>query len=152
MYSDFAAPCHFSQTVIQLSNALKTRGVVTTNGSAPTPATTVAAAAAKLNGQQPHSKHAHKPSQLSSTLRTKMVTLTNATQEFVMLLHVSSFTPAPTPNVRPYSPMVGFASAAAVSTHLPSLPATPMLPEDGRLGSNLSRNRSAVPVGSTKLL
>ncbi|OBZ69068.1 hypothetical protein A0H81_10818 [Grifola frondosa] len=37
---------------------------------------------------------------LSSPLRTNMVKLTNATQEFVMLLHVSSYSP------RPYSPMV----------------------------------------------
>ncbi|KAI1794556.1 RAM signaling pathway protein-domain-containing protein [Ganoderma leucocontextum] len=140
----------FVKTVIQLSNALKTRGAVSTNSSTPTPAATfVAATAARLDGH-PHSEHAHNPSQLSSTLRTKMVTLTNATQEFVMLLHVSSFSPAPTPNVRPYSPMVGF--AAVVAAQPPLLPGHPLLPEDGRLGSNLSRNRSAVPVGSSKLL
>lgn len=150
--SNLAAPCHFSQTVIQLSLALKTRGAgTTTNGSTPTPAATFAATAAKLNGHS-YTKHARKPSQLSSTLRTKMVTLTNATQEFVMLLHVSSFSPAPTPNMRPYSPMVGFAAAPAISSQSHPLPATPVPPEDGRLGSNLSRNRAAAPIGSSKLL
>ena len=78
-----------------------------------------------------------------------MVKLTNATQEYVMLLHVSSFSPAPTPSMRSYSPMVGFAAAAAsVVGAQPS----PGLLEDGRLGSNLSRNRAAGPVGSSKLL
>ncbi|KAI0950446.1 hypothetical protein AcV7_008910 [Taiwanofungus camphoratus] len=76
---------------------------------------------------------------LSSTVRTNMVKLTNATEEFVILLHVSSFSPAPTP--RPYSPMVGLATQ----------PSTLGLPEDGRLGANLSRSRSVLPSASSKL-
>lgn len=77
-----------------------------------------------------------------------MVKLTNATQEFVMLLHVSSFSPAPTPGLRSYSPMVGLAAQASP---LPTPLLTPGL-EDGRLGSNLSRNRSGTPFGGSKLL
>lgn len=50
-----------------------------------------------------------------------------------MLLHVSSFSPAPTP--RPYSPMV--------SATMPQ--------DDGKLGVSLSRSRSAVPPNSSKL-
>lgn len=130
---------------------------------------------------------------LSTALRTQMVTLTNATQEYIMLLHVSSFSPAPTP--RPYSPMVGvlpptpghpplsalvpvFAHAttpvsahgtplsahaaaplsAAATTPLSAFATTPTYavspasaPEDGRLGANLSRSRSAVPAPSSRL-
>lgn len=71
---------------------------------------------------------------LSSELRSNMVKLTNATQEYVMLLHVSSFSHTP----RPYSPMVS--------------PLTPQLGvEDGRLGANLSRSRSVNPSPSSKL-
>ncbi len=77
-----------------------------------------------------------------------MVKLTNATQEFVMLLHVSSFSPAPTPGMRSYSPMVGL---AAQPSPLPTPLPTPGL-EDGRLGSNLSRNRGANPSWGSKLL
>ncbi|KIP08145.1 hypothetical protein PHLGIDRAFT_389074 [Phlebiopsis gigantea 11061_1 CR5-6] len=77
---------------------------------------------------------------LSPALRGHMVTLTNATQEFVMLLHVSSFSPAPTP--RPYSPMVGFTT-----------PQSAMAPiaEDDRLPSSFSRGRGAAPFVSSKL-
>ncbi|GBE82072.1 RAM signaling pathway protein-domain-containing protein [Sparassis latifolia] len=76
---------------------------------------------------------------LSSTLRTNMVKLTNATQEFVILLHVSSFSPATTP--RPYSPMVGVMAQ----------PSPLGLPEDGRLGANLSRSRSALRATNLKV-
>ncbi|KAI0748324.1 RAM signaling pathway protein-domain-containing protein [Daedaleopsis nitida] len=121
----------FVKTVIQLSNALKTRG--TTGGS--TPAASIAAGQTNINP-------------LSSTLRTKMVKLTNATQDIVLLLHVSSFSPAPTPGLRSYSPMVGLAQPSP----LPTPVSTPGL-EDGRLTSNLSRNRSGVsPFGGSKLL
>ncbi|KZT11311.1 uncharacterized protein LAESUDRAFT_747064 [Laetiporus sulphureus 93-53] len=72
---------------------------------------------------------------LSSDLRTSMVNLTNATEEFVILLHVSSFSPAPTP--RPYSPMV---AQGAIGT-----------PEESKLGAGLSRSRSALPSASSKL-
>ncbi|TFK55152.1 hypothetical protein OE88DRAFT_1780062 [Heliocybe sulcata] len=76
--------------------------------------------------------------QVPHKLRSNMVKLTNATEEFVMLLHVSSFSPSATP--RPYSPMVA------------SQPNGMMLaPEDGRLGASLSRSRSALPPNSSKL-
>ncbi|KAH9857083.1 RAM signaling pathway protein-domain-containing protein [Lenzites betulinus] len=115
----------FVKTVIQLSNALKTRG---TPGG---PSVSTA---------------------LSSTLRTKMVRLTNATQEVVMLLHVSSFSPAPTPGLRSYSPMVGLAAGAGVGGHASPLPSTPTPGiEDGRLGSNISRSRGANPSMGAKL-
>ncbi|TBU65619.1 RAM signaling pathway protein-domain-containing protein [Dichomitus squalens] len=143
----------FVKTVIQLSHSLKTRGAVNANGPSSTPTPASSLAASHLNG---HTKHAQNPTQLSSTLRTKMVKLTNATQEFVMLLHISSFSPAPTPGLRSYSPMVGFATAAAsIVGAQPSPGLSPLatgLPEDGRLASNLSRNRVAGPVGSSKLL
>ena len=87
---------------------------------------------------------------LSSTLRTKMVRLTNATQDVVMLLHVSSFSPAPTPGLRSYSPMIGLAASAQASP-LPTPIPTPGV-EDGRLASNLSRNRGANPSTGSKLL
>lgn len=130
--------CH-RQTVIQLSNALKTRGAAGGGGS--TPAAAIAA------GQAP----AANPNPLSSTLRTKMVRLTNATQEFVMLLHVSSFSPAPTPGMRSYSPMVGLAAQPS-PLPVPSPGPTTAGLEDGRLASNLSRNRSANPSWGSKLL
>ncbi|PCH38160.1 hypothetical protein WOLCODRAFT_161344 [Wolfiporia cocos MD-104 SS10] len=74
---------------------------------------------------------------LSSTVKMNMVKLTNATEEFVILLHVSSFSPAPIP--RPYSPMV-------------ALPSPLGLPgDDGRLGTSLSRSRTAIPLTNSKL-
>lgn len=60
-----------------------------------------------------------------SALRSSIVKLTNLTQEFAILLHVSSFTPS-TP--RSFSPML------VNSTNLG---------HDGRLPSNLSRTKSA---------
>ncbi|KAI0082789.1 hypothetical protein K474DRAFT_1654962 [Panus rudis PR-1116 ss-1] len=83
---------------------------------------------------------------LSSALRTNMVKLTNATQEFVILLHVSSFSPAPTP--RPYSPMIKTAGAIPQrSATAGSLAGTPV---DDMLGANLSRSRSAAPKPTNK--
>ncbi|CDO72893.1 hypothetical protein BN946_scf185002.g78 [Trametes cinnabarina] len=132
----------FVKTVIQLSNVLKTRGttVPPPSSSSTPPSVPRPGAAATV---QPNLGSS---SALSSTLRTKMVRLTNATQEFVMLLHVSSFSPAPTPGLRSYSPMVGIgAHASPLPTPLPAM-------EDGRLGSNLSRARSANPPAGSKLL
>ena len=76
---------------------------------------------------------------LPADLRQNMVTLTNATQDFLMLLHVSSFSPTPTP--RPYSPMVGV---------IPPQSAMPPTVDD-KLGANLTRNRGAVPLVGSKL-
>ncbi|KAH8106781.1 RAM signaling pathway protein-domain-containing protein [Cristinia sonorae] len=83
-------------------------------------------------------------SALPATLRTNMVKLTNATQEFVILLHVSSFS-ASTP--RPYSPMI---SPMPNGASTPSL-MSPSVTEDGRLGANLSRSRSVAPTPMSKL-
>ncbi|THH20688.1 hypothetical protein EW146_g710 [Bondarzewia mesenterica] len=74
---------------------------------------------------------------LSSVLRSNMVTLTNATEEFVILLHVSSFSSPTTP--RPYSPMVN----VAMPTNNNALGT-----DEGRLGASLSRSRSAQAVAT----
>lgn len=71
------------------------------------------------------------PHTVSPTLRTKMVKLTNSTEEFAILLHVSSLSPA---NPRSYSPMLSSLS-----------------PDENRLGSSLSRSRSAQPSATFKL-
>ncbi|KAG6814296.1 hypothetical protein H0H92_013421 [Tricholoma furcatifolium] len=71
------------------------------------------------------------PRSVSSALRTGMVKLTNSTEEFAILLHVSSFSPS-TP--RPYTPIL----ANAIG------------PEELRLGSSLSRSKSAQHAGSFK--
>ncbi|KAI9057861.1 hypothetical protein FKP32DRAFT_1597815 [Trametes sanguinea] len=128
----------FVKTVIHLSNVLKTRGTA--------PPSTPSSVPPSASGAAAQSTNPGTTSALSSTLRTKMVRLTNATQEFVMLLHVSSFSPAPTPGLRSYSPMVGLAAQGSpLPTPLPAM-------EDGRLGSNLSRARSANPPSGPKLL
>ncbi|KAG6903185.1 hypothetical protein C0995_002728 [Termitomyces sp. Mi166 len=72
------------------------------------------------------------PISVSSALRTGMVKLTNSTEEFAILLHVSSFTPS-TP--RPYTPLI----------------TNPAGPEDLRLDSSLSRSKSTHHFGSFKL-
>ena len=75
---------------------------------------------------------------LSTALRANMVTLTNATEEFVILLHVSSFSNSSTP--RPYTPLVnGLSSNSAIIG-----PAS----EDSHLGASLSRSRSALTTTS----
>ncbi|KAI0341774.1 hypothetical protein BDW22DRAFT_1420865 [Trametopsis cervina] len=75
---------------------------------------------------------------LSPDLRSNMVKLTHATQDFVMLLHVSSFSPVPTP--RPYSPMVA------------TLNPMPPSQDDGKLGANLSRSRSAAASPAARVI
>ncbi|KAA1471075.1 hypothetical protein DENSPDRAFT_837000 [Dentipellis sp. KUC8613] len=67
---------------------------------------------------------------LSSVIRTHMVKLTNATEEFVILLHVSSFSRAP----RPYSPMTMVSGSSQTSVSHPA--------DDSRLGPSLSRSLS----------
>ncbi|KAH9934701.1 RAM signaling pathway protein-domain-containing protein [Fomitopsis serialis] len=69
---------------------------------------------------------------LSAELRSKIGKVTSATEEFVILLHVSSFSPAPTP--RPYSPMPTVAAPS------------PLGVPDDKLSSStgISRNRSAM--------
>lgn len=74
------------------------------------------------------------PNIVSPSLRTNMVKLTNATEEFAILLHVSSFAAA-TP--RSFTPLLSVST-----THSP---------EELRLGSSLSRSRSAQPSASFKL-
>ncbi|KAL0580431.1 RAM signaling network component [Marasmius crinis-equi] len=78
----------------------------------------------------------------SNDFRTKMSQLTNATEEFAILLHVSSFSPPTAPSSsRPYSPMLS--SSISQSSALG-------LPEDTKLGPGLSRSRSAQPSISVK--
>ncbi|KAG2364959.1 RAM signaling pathway protein-domain-containing protein [Suillus spraguei] len=74
-----------------------------------------------------------------SDLLGKMLALTNATQEFVMLLHVSSFSPSSTPRL--HSPMTAILAPSAVG----------LIAEDGRLGANLSRSRSSTQPKTLKL-
>jgi hypothetical protein len=75
-------------------------------------------------------------------LRSKMVKLTNSTEEFVILLHVSSFTPSSA--LRSYSPVLSV-STTPLNSHLPGVS------EESRLGPSLSRSRSAQPPSSLKL-
>ncbi|KAF7294768.1 Leucine-rich repeat-containing protein SOG2 [Mycena indigotica] len=87
----------------------------------------------------------------SATLRSNLVKLTNSTEEFAILLHVSSFSPLPTNtstsgNGRSYSPMPGSPAPSMISAVSPVHP-----PEEYRVGSSLSRSRSAQPSASSKL-
>lgn len=83
----------------------------------------------------------------ATTLRSNLVKLTNSTEEFAILLHVSSFSPLPSATGRPYSPMPGSPVPSAASNTGLSL----ALPEEYRVGSSLSRSRSAQPSPSSKL-
>jgi hypothetical protein len=70
---------------------------------------------------------------LTAALRANMVKLTNATEEFVILLHVSSFATPSTP--RPYTPLTnGLSSNSAVIG---------AASDDPQLGGHLTRSRSA---------
>jgi hypothetical protein len=81
-------------------------------------------------------KHAAYP-----MLRSKMVTLTNSTEEFVILLHVSSFSPSATP--RPYlSTLHGSDTAMAGGMLSP----TSSSPDDNRLPHGLPLMRSTQPL------
>ncbi|KAG7452790.1 uncharacterized protein BT62DRAFT_878865 [Guyanagaster necrorhizus] len=68
----------------------------------------------------------------SSALRNNMYKLTNSTEEFAILLHVSSFSPASTP--RPYSPMLSMSTSQSSVLN-------PI--EDARLQSSFSRSARA---------
>ncbi|KAJ6547024.1 RAM signaling pathway protein-domain-containing protein [Mycena capillaripes] len=101
-----------------------------------------------------------------STLRSNLVRLTNSTEEFAILLHVSSFSPSPLPssNGRPYSPMPASpalstmsrsdflsSNAALTSSSNANSNGGLGLPEEYRVASSLSRSRSAQPSPSSKL-
>lgn len=75
---------------------------------------------------------------LSTALRANMVKLTNATEEFVILLHVSSFSNASTP--RPYTPLVNGLSSNSAIIGAAS--------EDSHLGASLSRSRGALATAT----
>jgi hypothetical protein len=82
-----------------------------------------------------------------------MVKLTNATEEFVILLHVSSFSPSSTP--RPYSPMMnGNGHGPPSQPQPPSFNFTQgiylnsPLQEEAKPSVSLSRSKSATPAGS----
>ena len=70
---------------------------------------------------------------LSATLRANMVTLTNATEVFVILLHVSSFANPSTP--RPYTPLANGLSSNSAVIGTSS--------DDSHPGTILTRSRSA---------
>ncbi|KLO14651.1 hypothetical protein SCHPADRAFT_903067 [Schizopora paradoxa] len=92
---------------------------------------------------------------LSAQLRKDIAKLTNATQEFVILLHVSSFSPSSTP--RPYSPMPNGISPVITPVASSSAANGSLMAESGdkslqlQISSGLSRSRSAQPPASTKL-
>jgi len=92
---------------------------------------------------------------LSAQLRKDIAKLTNATQEFVILLHVSSFSPSSTP--RPYSPMPNGHTSAITPVAGSSTANGSIAVENGdkslqlQVSSGLSRSRSAQPPASTKL-
>ncbi|KAL0947467.1 hypothetical protein HGRIS_013573 [Hohenbuehelia grisea] len=87
----------------------------------------------------------------SSALRSNMVKLTNATEEFAILFHVSSFSPSVP--ARAYSPMLSAHPSTSSQASLRSNGAPASAPpEESRLGSSLSRSRSAQPVPSTRRL
>ncbi|KAF8503481.1 RAM signaling pathway protein-domain-containing protein [Russula emetica] len=74
---------------------------------------------------------------LTAALRANMVKLTNATEEFVILLHVSSFANTSTP--RPYTPLTN-----GLSSNSAMIGATSDDPHLG--GGGLIRSRSAQPT------
>ncbi|KAJ7090310.1 RAM signaling pathway protein-domain-containing protein [Mycena belliarum] len=80
-----------------------------------------------------------------SGLRSNLVKLTNSTEEFAILLHVSSFSPLPSANGRPYSPMPGSPVPSTISN------AGLGAPDEYRGGLSLSRSRSAQPSASSRL-
>ncbi|KAJ8517452.1 hypothetical protein ONZ45_g5378 [Pleurotus djamor] len=79
-------------------------------------------------------------------LKSNMVKLTNATEEFAILLHVSSFSPSATP--RSYSPMLS--TTMNLSGLLNPPHSASASTEETRLVSSLSRSRSAQPSASMK--
>nr|GAT53338.1 leucine-rich repeat-containing protein SOG2 [Mycena chlorophos] len=90
----------------------------------------------------------------SATLRSNLVKLTNSTEEFAILLHVSSFSPLPTTTAaasasgRSFSPMPSSPGPSVLS----GVATSPgHAPEEFRVGSSLSRSRSAQPSASSKL-
>lgn len=92
---------------------------------------------------------------LPSDLRANMILLMNATEESVMLLHVSSFSPS---NNKPYSPLVSGGSGFGLST--PNLGASPSLSfttggpgEDMRefkIGSGITTTRHALQSNNAR--
>ncbi|KAF9456455.1 RAM signaling pathway protein-domain-containing protein [Collybia nuda] len=72
------------------------------------------------------------PRTVSSSLRTNMVKLTNSTEEFAILLHVSSFsTAAP----RSHPPIFNVSAPSS----------SPLTLDENRLGASLSRSRNTQP-------
>ncbi|KAF7353640.1 Leucine-rich repeat-containing protein SOG2 [Mycena venus] len=122
----------FLKTVVQLSNVIKTCG------------------------------GAH------STLRSNLVKLTNSTEEFAILLHVSSYSPLPTTSIsytaithphnhhHPNSHSNANGANSSFSSNAANANGNSSVlglgpPEEYRVGSSLSRSRSAQPPASSKL-
>ena len=92
---------------------------------------------------------------LPTELRVNMILLMNATEESVMLLHVSSFSPSAS---RPYSPLVGAGSGFGLSAPSLGPSPSPSLPTGGpsddlrdfRIGSGITATRNALQSNNAR--
>lgn len=92
---------------------------------------------------------------LPSDLRTNMILLMNATEESVMLLHVSSFSPSTN---RPYSPLVSAGSGFGLSTPGFGASSSPSLTTGGsgedmrefKIGSGITMTRHALQSNNAR--
>jgi hypothetical protein len=92
---------------------------------------------------------------LPSDLRTNMIVLMNATEESVMLLHVSSFSPSTN---RPYSPLISGGSGFGLSTPGFGASSSPSLTTGGsgddmrefKLGSGITTTRHALQSNTAR--
>ena len=82
---------------------------------------------------------------LPTDLRTNMILLMNATQESVMLLHVSSFPPSTS---RPYSPLISTGNGFGFST--PALGPAPSPLATGGSGEDIRDFRIGSGITATK--
>ena len=92
---------------------------------------------------------------LPADLRAKMILLMDATEESVMLLHFSSFSPSTS---RPYSPLISAGSGSGLAT--PGLGASPALSlatgasgediRDFRIGSGITTTNNALQSNNVR--
>ena len=92
---------------------------------------------------------------LTADLRAKMILLMNATEESVMLLHVSSFSPSTS---RPYSPLVSAGSGFGLTTPGIGASPSPSLAAGGsgedlrdfRIGSGITTTKNALQSNNAR--
>lgn len=92
---------------------------------------------------------------LPSDLRANMILLMNATEESVMLLHVSSFSPS---SNRPYSPLISGGSGFGLSTPSLGASSSPSLATGGpgedmrefKIGSGITATRHALQSNNAR--